>query len=61
MRTTHGLRFVSDNAGVIALDAPELFGVPTWFGVTGHGYGVKPDGFGTRGVRLTPTRGGSTP
>ena len=58
LRTTHGLRFVSDNAGRVALDAPELFGVPTWFTVVGHGVGVDPDGFGTRGVSLTPSRGG---
>lgn len=58
LRTVDGLRFVSDNAGVIALDAPELLGRETWFSVHGHGYGVPADGFGYRGVRLTPTAGG---
>jgi hypothetical protein len=57
LRTVHGLRFVSDNAGVIALDAPELLGRETWFEVLGHGYGVPPDGFGYRGVRLLPAAG----
>lgn len=57
LRTTHGLRFVSDNAGVIAMDAPELLGRETWFGVHGHGYEVPKDGFGYRGVRLTPQAG----
>jgi len=57
LRTTHNMRFVSDNAGVIAVDAPELMGVATWFTVIGHGYGVKKDGFGYRGVRLTPEPG----
>lgn len=58
LRTTHGVRLVSDNAGVIACDLPELMGVETWFHVEGHGYGVPEDGFGYRGVRLTPTAGG---
>ncbi len=58
LRTVHGVRFVSDNAGLIALDLPELMGKETWFAVHGQGYGVKPDGFGYRGVRLTPEPGG---
>lgn len=57
LRTTHQLRFVTDNAGVIALDAPELMNRETWFDIVGHGYGVRPDGFGMRGVRITPTPG----
>lgn len=57
LRTTHQARFVSDNAGVIALDAPELMGRETWFDVFGHGYEVAKDGFGYRGVRLTPEPG----
>lgn len=51
------MRFVSDNAGRIAFDLPELFGTLTWFTVLGHGYEVPADGFGYRGVRLTPERG----
>jgi hypothetical protein len=58
LKTTHHMRFVSDNAGVIACDLPELMGVETWFYVEGHGYGVPADGFGYRGVRLMPTPGG---
>jgi hypothetical protein len=57
LRTTHEQRFVSDNAGVIACDLPELFHRETWFEVRGHGYGVRPDGFGYRGVRLVPKPG----
>jgi len=56
--TTHHVRFVSDNAGRIAFDLPELMRVETWFSVEGHGYGVPKDGFGYRGVRLTPVPGG---
>lgn len=58
LRTTHNVRFVSDNAGIIAFDLPELMGKECWFFVEGHGYGVPADGFGYRGVRLTPTPGG---
>lgn len=57
LRTTHRLRFVSDNAGVVAIDAPEVLGRETWFDVIGHGYEVAADGFGFRGVRLTPVAG----
>ncbi len=57
LRATHNLLFVTDNAGVIALDAPELMGREVWFDVIGHGYEVKKDGFGMRGVRLKPEPG----
>jgi len=57
LRTTHGVRFVSDNAGVIAFDLPELMGRETWFDVIGHGYERSKDGFGYRGVRLKPEEG----
>jgi len=54
LRTTHNVRLVTDNAGLIAFDLPELMGVETWFDVMGHGYEVPKDGFGMRGVRLKP-------
>ncbi len=57
LRTTHAATFVTDNTGVIALDAPELMGREVWFDVIGHGYEVKKDGFGLRGVRLKPEPG----
>ncbi len=57
LRTTHQVRLVSDNAGVIAFDLPELMGRETWFEVHGHGYEVKADGFGMRGVKLRPEPG----
>jgi hypothetical protein len=57
LRTTHNLIFVTDNAGVIAIDAPELMGREVWFDLIGHGYEVKKDGFGMRGVRLKPEPG----
>lgn len=58
LETTHSVKFVSDNAGRIAFDLPELMGVETWLSVRGHGYEVKKDGFGYAGVRLTPESGG---
>ncbi len=57
LRTTHQVRFVSDNAGLIAFDLPESMGQETWFDVIGHGYDVPKDGYGSRGVRLTPKPG----
>lgn len=57
LRTTHHVRRVTDNAGVIAFDLPELMGRETWFDVIGNGYEVPKDGFGMRGVRLRPEPG----
>lgn len=57
LRTTHQERFVTDNAGVIAFDLPELMGRDTWFEVRGCGYSVPADGFGFHGVRLKPEPG----
>jgi len=57
LRTTHNVRLVSDNAGVIAFDLPELMGRETWFDVIGHGYEYPKDGFGYLGVRLKPEPG----
>jgi hypothetical protein len=57
LRTTNQVRFVTDNAGVIAFDLPELLGRETWFDVIGHGYEAAKDGFGFKGVRLTPQPG----
>ncbi|NND97508.1 MAG: hypothetical protein HKN47_09300, partial [Pirellulaceae bacterium] len=59
LRTTHGVRFVSDNAGIVAFDLPELMNTETWFHVHGHGYSVKEDGIGYYGVRLVPKSGQS--
>jgi len=52
LRTTHQMEFWTDNAGVIAFDAPELMEQETWFDVVSDGYEVPQDGFGYRGVRL---------
>ncbi|HYG35900.1 MAG TPA: hypothetical protein VEC99_14005 [Clostridia bacterium] len=57
LRTTHNVRLVTDNAGLIALDLPELMNREVWFDVIGHGYEVPKDGFGMRGVRVKPEPG----
>ena len=57
LRTTHNVRFVSDNNGVVAFDLPELMNVQTWLHVEGHGYTVKKDGFGYHGVKVVPRSG----
>ena len=57
LRTVHGVRLVSDNAGLICFDLPELMEQETFLTVIGHGYGVPVDGFGYRGVRLMPRPG----
>jgi len=57
LRTTHHSSFVTDNAGVIALDTPELMGRETYFHISSDGYEVAADGFGYRGLRLTPASG----
>jgi hypothetical protein len=57
LRTNHQVSFVTDNAGVVAVNLPELMGRETWFEVKSDGYEVQADGFGYRGVRLTPRAG----
>jgi hypothetical protein len=59
LRTNHRARFVTDNAGVIAFDLPELMGQETWFTIVSDGYEAPADGFGYRGVRWTPETGKS--
>jgi hypothetical protein len=57
LRTTHQVQFISDNAGRIAFDVPELMGRETWLFVEADGYEVPADGFGSRGVRIRPEPG----
>lgn len=57
LQTTHSAKFVSDNFGIIAIDSPELFDHEVFFHLRSHGYGVKADGFGYHGIRVTPRSG----
>lgn len=59
LTTTHNFTFITDNAGLIAIDAPELMNRETWFTLTSDGYQLPADGFGHQGFRVTPTPGGS--
>lgn len=59
VRTTHQMRWFTDNAGVVAIEAPELIGRETYFHLASDGYEHAADGFGYRGVVLTPQPGKS--
>ena len=59
LRTVHDATYFSDNAGLIAIDDPDLFGREIFFHLRSHGYQVKQDGFGYRGFRTRPTDGGT--
>lgn len=59
LTTTNHVSFFTDNAGVVAFDAPEFMGRETWLTVFSHGYELPADGFGNRGVRFTPKPGGA--
>lgn len=58
LKTTDGTRHYTDSAGVVAFFEPGLMGKEVFFHVSSHGYEHAPDGFGFRGVRLTPVAGG---
>lgn len=57
LSTTHQFHVITDNAGVAAIDAPELMDRDVFFHVASDGYEVPADGFGYRGVRLRPIAG----
>ena len=52
LRTTHQQSFFTDNAGLLAVDELDLLGREIWFNISSDGYQVKPDGFGSAGVRV---------
>ncbi len=58
LRTTSHVSFFSDNLGLVAIDSPELMDREIYLTVSSDGYGLKPDGFGNAGVRVTPKSGG---
>lgn len=58
LTTTSNVRCVTDSAGRAAFDEPDLMDREVFFSVKGHGYEFPADGFGSRGVGLTPTPGG---
>jgi hypothetical protein len=60
LRTVNNLSLWTDSNGIIAFDEPGLIDQDVYFHVKGHGYEFPKDGFGNRGVKLKPTKGGST-
>jgi hypothetical protein len=52
LRTTHNVRFYSDNAGLVAIDDAGLLGEEVFFLVESPGYEFPADGFGYRGKRV---------
>tara|TARA_R110002096_G_scaffold175674_7_gene351556 strand:- start:1048 stop:2379 length:1332 start_codon:yes stop_codon:yes gene_type:complete len=58
LETVNHLRFVTDNAGIIAFDEPGLMDMDVFFHVRSHGYEFPKDGFGFSGRRLQTISGG---
>lgn len=58
LETVHHLQFVSDSAGWIAVQEPELMERDVFFFVRAHGYAFPQDGFGYAGKTLRVTAGG---
>jgi hypothetical protein len=52
LTTVNQLKFVTDNAGYIALREPELMDCEVFFHVFSHGYEMKKDGFGFAGAKV---------
>ncbi|PYM12599.1 MAG: hypothetical protein DME18_11005, partial [Verrucomicrobia bacterium] len=59
LRTVNNISLWTDSNGIIAFDEPGLMGQEVYFHIKSHGYEYPKDGFGNRGVKLKPTRGGS--
>ncbi len=57
LETVNHLRFVTDNAGRVAFHEPGLMDRELFFTVRSHGYERAADGFGYRGVKVTPRLG----
>lgn len=55
--TVDDVVYITDSAGRVALDEPELSGSTVFFRVQSPGYQVSKDGFGIEGVRLVPEPG----
>jgi hypothetical protein len=57
LETVNHLRYVTDNAGWVALQEPGWAGQPVFFTIRSHGYEYPKDGFGYAGVAVTNTPG----
>jgi hypothetical protein len=52
LETVNGLKFVTDNAGRVAVHEPGLMGAEIFFTVRSHGYEMPRDAFGFAGARI---------
>ena len=59
LTTTGGITYVTDSAGLVAFDEPDLLGQRVHFAVKSHGYEFRKDGFGIAGIALDTKPGGS--
>src|SRR5262245_16247395 len=59
LKTVNNVRYVTDSAGIAAIDEPGLAGHKVFFHVKSHGYEYPKDGFGFRGKALDYTDGGA--
>lgn len=53
LETVNNVRFITDNAGLVAINEPGWLGQETFFFVRTHGYAADKDGFGYAGARVT--------
>jgi hypothetical protein len=60
LKTVNNVRYVTDSAGIAAIDEPGLEGQRVFFYVSSHGYEFPADGFGFRGVAMPVIRGESS-
>src|SRR5437773_161635 len=60
LRTVNNISLWTDSNGISAFDEPGLMDQEVYFHVKSHGYEYPQDGFGNRGVKLNPTKGGNS-
>jgi hypothetical protein len=53
LETVNGLKFVTDNAGRVAIQEPGFLNREVYFTLRSHGYAMKKDGFGFAGAKIT--------
>jgi hypothetical protein len=59
LRTVSDVTYITDSAGLAAIDEPGLAGKDVYFHVRSHGYEAAKDGFGFRGARVRLEPGGA--
>src|SRR3989442_4481899 len=60
LRTVNNISLWTDSNGIVAFDEPGLMDQEVYFHVKSHGYEYPKDGFGNRGLKLKPSKGGIT-